>query len=276
MVYTHPKLTFLYIPLDEGSCHWTETFLELFSGLESYEVISSQTMAHWNIIEQSPHMRYENYSSISISTNISGYFQNFKYITDAETIIRSAFKFSEKYTQHAQNTIQWLKRKFEHMISSPYLVGIHMRLGDILEPRLVEYGYRATNRTFYEQSMRIMADKYDINKLLFVVSSDNITRAKAMLEPLHEHYHITYLDEGGTANEDFAVLSSMDHMITSGGTFGFWAAWRVPGDVIYFSEYAYPASPLAQLGYCRECFNFPQWVPVGNSLPKCECPMLRV
>lgn len=224
-------------------------------------------MTGWPTIEQSPHMRYMDYN-ITSSTIITGYFQNNNYIIDASDEIRSAFHLNERYMNHAIDTIQNIRNKF-HNLSSPRLVGTHIRLGDILEPKFVEHGYVATNTSFYEQAMRIMAKKHGRDKSIFVVSSDTISGAKEMLAPLEGEYHIKYLDHNGTVLEDFSVLYNMDHMITSGGTFGFWAAWNVPGDVVYFSEYAKPGSSLRQTGYCQECLYFPTWIPVGNSLPSC-------
>mgnify|MGYP001791773889 FL=1 len=252
----------LFHILDTPRCGWTGRLQKVFKGLKNVRVITRAQSATWAKIKQEPYMSYQHYN-ISASTTISGFFQNRKYLSDAKQVIRQAFQFSDSYARHSEKVLHRASEKFAK-VTSPILVGVQIRLGDMKKPEIIKCGYTMTNSTFYEQAFRHMGHLHEVERLIFVVSSDTISDTRKMLASLSKRYNIYYM-EGGSPEEDMCALSNTHHIITSGGTFGFWPAWFVNGTVIYFSGYARPGSTLEKIGYCGECFNLPTWTPLGNS-----------
>jgi len=201
-------------------------------------------------------MKYSNITEPSGKKDIAiqGFRQNFKYFEHASTLISELFTLNEELQNYSK------------AVTSAYSgvrVGVHIRLGDLMEQRIINYGYVMAQADFYRQSMDYFVNKFSPQNVTFLALSDSINKAKELLANLT--HNIAYI-EGGTMEQDFATLIACDHIITSGGTFGFWAAWLNRGKVVYFSEYCRPNSTLASKGYCRECFNLPQWIPMGNTI----------
>ena len=193
---------------------------------------------------------------------IGGYRQNFRYFNESKHSLRRLFKFRQHYLDVAEELKGDVRRCFSD-IRQLVLVAVHLRRGDFMSKRMLLHGHNLAGAPFLNKSMSIMADRYGRDRIVFVVTSDTMSEAKKTMSNLTANYNVFFV-EGKTAKEDFAILSSMDHMVTSGGTFGFWAAWLCGGDVIYFSEFARPGSGLEKLGYCMKCFNLPEWTPVPN------------
>jgi len=74
-------------------------------------------------------------------------------------------------------------------------------------------------------------------------------------------YNLIHLH--GDANTDLATLSMTQHVIMSGGTYGFWAAWLAGGTTVYYSDFAKKGSKFDQ-DFCQVCFYPPDWVGLSG------------
>ena len=74
----------------------------------------------------------------------------------------------------------------------------------------------------------------------FVVVSDNIKWCKQNVKDPD-----VVFSPFTNAFDDFALLTSCDHVIVTSGTFGWWGAWLSSGKTVYFSGYPRPNSKLS-------------------------------
>ena len=241
---------------------------DLFEGVSAeVKIVPASHTRSWSTVNETQYMQYDD---IRVQNNdklqIRGYRQNYRYFIDSKNALRRLFQFRQHYVDVADKLKRELLQSFSD-IRQPVLVGVHVRIGDIMEQELQSYGYNVARKSFFEKSMSIMANRHGRDRIIFVITSDTMSEAKATMSNLSVNYNVFFV-EGKLAHEDFAILSSMDHMVTSGGTFGFWAAWLCGGDVIYFSEYCTPGSELEKEGYCMTCFNLPEWLlsPIKSAL----------
>jgi galactoside 2-L-fucosyltransferase 1/2 len=140
------------------------------------------------------------------------------------------------------------------------IVGIHVRRGDMRRQGLEKIGYRLATAEYIERAMAYFEDLYwapgDNKFMIFVVCSDDISwfsrevnTYKAYIVYSHDH----------TAAEDMAVLSLCDHVITTVGTFSWWAGWLSGGTVVYYGGYPKPNTTLYQR-MNKNDFYPPEWI----------------
>ena len=60
---------------------------------------------------------------------------------------------------------------------------------------------------------------------------------------------------------DLAIMSMMEHMIMTTGTYGWWGAWLANGRTVYYQKWPRPNSTLSK-GFVREDFFPPYWIPM--------------
>ncbi|ELT93801.1 hypothetical protein CAPTEDRAFT_49636, partial [Capitella teleta] len=54
--------------------------------------------------------------------------------------------------------------------------------------------------------------------------------------------------------EDLAMLAACDHVISSTGTFSFWAGWLSKGVVLYYKNFPRKGSPLDKVFQPADAF----------------------
>jgi galactoside 2-L-fucosyltransferase 1/2 len=98
------------------------------------------------------------------------------------------------------------------------------------------------------------------SRIFFFVASDDIKWAKKHLKGDDVVFSPQLKFE-----DDFAVLTNCDHIILSGGTFGWWAAWlsTKQGRVVYFDKYPRPNSKLSHKLDLKRYYN-PFWVAINK------------
>jgi len=99
---------------------------------------------------------------------------------------------------------------------------------------------------------------------VFLVASDSLNEAMDMFNStgLTAKYNVIRLH--GDAGTDLATLSMTQHVIMSGGTYGFWAAWLAGGTTIYYSNFARNGTRFHE-HFCPSCFYPPEWVALNES-----------
>lgn len=119
-------------------------------------------------------------------------------------------------------------------VTSTTIVAIHCRRTDYTNHLRFYYSLAVTEYYFYK-AMDIMRLKYGPN-VAFVVATDELLWAKEKFGYSFDDVYFSNDFYEKVSKEgfifDFALLSSMDHIITSPGTFSATAAYFVDGDVI--------------------------------------------
>jgi hypothetical protein len=142
--------------------------------------------------------------------NLAGYFQTEKYFEDCKNDIRGLFKLSSAHNSYIND-------KYGPVLSNTDVVGVHLRTysrGNI-DPRHIHPD--VLDNAEYLKS----AFKYFGKNKTYIICSDNISRAKAVLGERDNFYYI----EGEENYIDFWLLKLCSHNICSASTFSWWASW---------------------------------------------------
>lgn len=149
------------------------------------------------------------YSEIKINkessiTNISGYFQSFKYFAKYEDSIRSDFVFKKEILQKCSSFIEKIKTK--------PLIAIHVRRSDYVNSR----AHITLNKKFCENAL----SKTGLKTFQLIYFSDEIEWCKNNLPRYEDTIYSEHTDI-----EDLCLMTLCDHYILSASTFGWWGAW---------------------------------------------------
>nr|KAI8732617.1 galactoside 2-alpha-L-fucosyltransferase 1-like [Biomphalaria glabrata] len=185
---------------------------------------------------------------------LSGSFQSWKYFQHIQAEIRREFTFSVPLQEKVQTILAAHRKKFlNHAV-----VGIHARRGDFLEPKNIKLGYGVPNRSYFEKAMSTMKTLLGKKNVTFLVASDDLTWCQENLNDSS----VSILPQGEPSFH-LALLASCDHVIISGGTFGWWTAWLANGITIYFKNFILPNSKLTG-GYDKDDYFLPGWIGLDN------------
>lgn len=254
--------TFVMIGEDNKQCQWIHWLKDIFKPINTtIPLVPTSIAAHWQNLGESGPMTFQTIKPQRINRTISGYRQSWKYFgTDIEQRgVRQTFQLSNKYENFANISLL----KYRLMFNASIVVGVHMRLGDLLNSDRKEYGYQMASTKFYAKSMEVVIKISGGNpkNVVFAIASDSVKLATTMISSLNTNYNIVWIQ--GSVYEDFAVLSKCDHSIMSGGTFGFWASWFAKGLTFYNTNFAKPGSELGKI-FISKNFYLPSWIPVES------------
>ena len=156
---------------------------------------------------------------------LAGYMQSWKYFDSYRDDIRSMFTFSghvfnaslraiERKLVNFLNNNRTVEKQTDAPLRMPTLVGIHVRRGDILDPGQAAHGHRPATEEYLLRAALHFQRVYAA-VVFVVISNDNAYCKRLFTEP-----NFLIMDSGTPAEVDIAVLSLMDHIILSVGTYG--------------------------------------------------------
>ena len=185
---------------------------------------------------------------------IGDWLQSWKYFRHVFPEVRQQFVFNKDVRQTAEYVVGNLRDKASFQAT---VVGIHMRIGDILHDEFLrDHGYRTAPDSYVHNAIDYIMQKYE--DVIFIVCSDDITQAKKVigLRDLEIHYFSI------SPIHDMAILSKCDHVIMTVGTFGWWAGFLSNGTVIYY-KYPYAENSPAWKAHNYDDFYLPHWIGLG-------------
>ncbi len=145
---------------------------------------------------------------------LAGYWQDLRYFSDVEEVIRKDFLF--------KNEAKGENKKMLDRVHNVESVGIHVRRGDYLtDEKTIELAGVA-DLTYYKQAVSFMNAKLT-NPQYFVFSDDP--------EWVRKHFDIEVpfelVEVNGQAKgyEDLRLLSHCAHQVISNSSFGWWGGW---------------------------------------------------
>lgn len=259
--YTLTHNATFVLPNSKG-CQWMDWLGDLFQSINStVPLLHYSLMKKWPVIGETGFTQYNPIPDRKDNFTIAGFRQTWKYFNGEKSkeLLRNFFKFTEKYEIFATVTVEQHKSKLKATIA----IGIHMRIGDLLQPDRQKYGYQMATSLYYLNVMELVVKRLVVNvtDIAFLVATDSPMQAKQILLNLNATYNIVWLE--GTAFEDFAVLSKCDHSIMSGGTFGLWASWLAKGNTFYYNNFSVPNSDFGR-GFISSNFYPSDWISVGG------------
>jgi galactoside 2-L-fucosyltransferase 1/2 len=155
------------------------------------------------------------------NVSLLGYYQSYKYFEDVKFELRREFIFKERLT----NAVDLFLDKFAPK-EICIRVGVHVRRTDITNPENTDRGYLQPPLSYYQHAMDFFRIKYA--RVRFFVASDDMTWCRARLPGSD-----IYFSEN-SVEFDLTLLSMCNHVITSVGTFSWWAGWLCTGTTLYY------------------------------------------
>ncbi|PVD33137.1 hypothetical protein C0Q70_08586 [Pomacea canaliculata] len=165
---------------------------------------------------------------------IGTYLQSWRYFFEHEAEIRQAMKFKDSVVSQAQQVVDSLRQKYNRT-----LTGVHVRRGDYLDYK--GRGYKTAPLTYLLHAMDYVTKRF--GDVTFVVSSDDVIWCQ---EQFANTSDVIVLSANSTPAVDMMTLASLDHMIMTVGTFGWWASFLNPGVTVYYRDFVHPGTFLSQ------------------------------
>lgn len=141
-----------------------------------------------------------------------GFWQNSRYVTDVESVLREKFVFC--------NEIGGKNKEIQKMIKDSTSVALHVRRGDYLS----ESGlYDICNIDYYNNAIKKLNElvKAEMNYFVF---SDDIVWCKKNLNILSNAHYIDW-NNNDESWIDMYLMSQCKHNIIANSTFSWWGAW---------------------------------------------------
>ena len=197
------------------------------------------------------------------NVTISGYLQSFKYFEDvSEEIFKTYSDINppvlEKVKSFKESVRQEAKKRLSY--HNPTFVCLHVRREDFLLKMNVDLGYKVASEEDINFAMNWIQKKY--KQVLFIVASNGKSWCERHLKKEN-----VFISNFTSAEDDFTLMQSCDHMIMTVGMFGWWAAWMTShrgGDAMYYRN------PFTVGSFMHGQFNratyFPEhWLSYGNN-----------
>ncbi|XP_064599415.1 galactoside alpha-(1,2)-fucosyltransferase 2-like [Liolophura sinensis] len=186
---------------------------------------------------------------------LEGYLQSFLYFNRYEHELRCQFQFSPDVIEKAKQVLHNQVKALPKAVSTgATLVAVHVRRGDRLAAHSIALGQTFASKEYIRKAQDYFKQKY--NRVVFVVCSDSIEWCAENIPGVD-----TIFIQGQSAVEDLAVMSQCQHAILTVGTFGWWMAWLVNGDTVYYGRRFEPNSKLASQWNMSHHYP-PNWIPM--------------
>ncbi|BFZ21029.1 hypothetical protein BsWGS_24068 [Bradybaena similaris] len=164
--------------------------------------------------------------------------------------VRQEFTFQDSVANDAAKILRDVQLKQ----NSSMFIGVHVRRGDFLSEKYKGKGYKVADKSYFTKAFSLMKSKFPGRNITFLVASDdlpwclkNLVRNDVVIMP------------PASPSVHLAVLASCDHMIITGGTFGWWSGWLANGYVIYFTGY------MAHTEWTKNHQYYPRlWIGMGD------------
>ena len=184
-----------------------------------------------------------------------GFLQSWRYFDRVKDKVRERLQFKPVIQEQAAAYVQ------SHRKGAAKMVGIHVRKGD------TECGLCGGKRylLFPSDSYVEKAMAHFQGEVHFIVASDNSTWCAS--QKVFQRPNIHVVTETHTGSLDLAILASCDAVITTIGTFGWWAGWLSNGDVVYYKD-QFVMDHAINKGKVVEADYYPEgWVGLGDDVP---------
>ncbi|XP_055355406.1 galactoside alpha-(1,2)-fucosyltransferase 1-like [Paramacrobiotus metropolitanus] len=189
---------------------------------------------------------------------LSGYGQSWKYFREVANKVRAMYTYKQKIQMEAINTIMdgLTSLHIRGILSSAMesvRVGMHVRRGDIVtDAGQRNHGHVAATDDYLLRMVLRVQDKQK-NVVFFVISND-----QEYCHKLFRKENFVFV-EGHTAEVDMALMTFMDVVVLSVGSYGWWAAFLSDAtDVYYFKDWPRNGSDFAK-GVSAEDYFLPAW-----------------
>ncbi|KAK3103586.1 hypothetical protein FSP39_020359 [Pinctada imbricata] len=186
------------------------------------------------------------------SYTLTLYLQSWRYFNDSIPELRKQLIFRSN-VQNRANAIfdNILKKLGKSKRSDVIFIAIHIRRGDMVNNG---FGYQVATGDYIKRAVKYFSN---ITNRIFVVCSNDLNWGRNNIPGDEKVEYVT----GNPREVDFAILASCDHIITTVGSFSWWAGFLNKGTVLYFKWPAKEGSRLRH-AYSKDYSDYflPHWI----------------
>lgn len=205
-----------------------------------------------------PRPRYYEHFKVPMYGNIrvSGYLQSWKFFSDSFPDIKKQFRWKPSIKIKARNIVSVLVNKTLPGIPrlSITTVGIHVRRGDY-----VREGRPTADRQYFKDAMVYFTQRYGHVVFLVATTLDAESKNWTLTNVINDCANCVFTGFNDRF-VDMAILSMLDHIVISTGTYGWWAAFLNRGTVIH-----YDWIPQHHPKFNRDDYILPYWIGIQPS-----------
>ncbi|XP_059151068.1 galactoside 2-alpha-L-fucosyltransferase SEC1-like [Physella acuta] len=187
------------------------------------------------------------------NVTVSGSLQSWRFFSHIQDEIRREFTFRPIIQQKTTRFYNSLRENYTDTV----FIGVHVRRADFLTPDNLKLGFQSPDVAYFTKAFNYMRSIVS-NNTLFIVASDDLEWCRVNLN----HTDVKLLEPDSPENH-MSILSSSDHVIITGGSFGWWSAWLARGLKIYFKGFPNPGTKLAKEFNLRDYYP-PGWIGLDN------------
>lgn len=208
------------------------------------------------------------------NVQLRGFYQSWKYFNEYSDELRRELTFHPQILGTAQSFLSQAISKHlnppttdsENKTSSPVLVGIHVRRGDMLTTAHIARGYTVASAAYIQRAMSYFIEKFPSaiaeRRFMFVVASNDLDWAAAHVKLNRTDSEIQIpivFSSSMIAEIDLAILASCNHTIATVGTFSWWAGWLAGGIVTYYPHFPASGTFLDRIFNANDHWK-PEWI----------------
>lgn len=188
---------------------------------------------------------------------VDDYLQVLAYFDSYRDDIRYMFQYNDEISLAA---IQQIEKKVQESLKLSYvpalfpnLVGIHVRRGDILDSLNDAHGHTPASADYLLKAVSYMQTHH--SPVLFIVVSNDYPYCRQ----LFQGSNFAFADPQ-PEQIDMAVLTMMDYLVLTVGTFGWWSAYLSDAkEILYYNNWPKNGSLMAS-GFNHKDYFPPIWV----------------
>ncbi|CAG5128535.1 unnamed protein product [Candidula unifasciata] len=219
-------------------------------------VAQMQDSGGWQVVREKHAYAFDTRLLNLTKENISigGYLQSYKYFKDYADEVRQEFLFSDSIANEAYLIVHNLISERKGNL----FVGVHIRRGDFLNGGNPKLGYGVPEKSYFLKAFKWMQSKFPNRNITYLVASDDLNWCNDNLKS----DNVLALPNAPPAIH-MAILSSCDHVIMSGGTYGWWSSFLAGGYVVYFKGFMSKGTTFGD-SFNPETYYPPLWVGMEN------------
>lgn len=181
---------------------------------------------------------------------VGEYLQSWKYFEHTFDEVRNELSLKKRISERVKSIVEDYRDVYTLKYSqTPVVVGVHIRRGDLASEAFSLGGVRPAPDEYIHRAVDYMLKKF--KNVVFIVCSDGMDYAKFIMD--YKNMSVEYVHSSPI--EDFALLTSCDHVITTVGSFGWWAGFLSGGTVIYYKY------PMKEGTFERTEYNYDDFFP---------------
>ncbi|KAL4230180.1 Galactoside 2-alpha-L-fucosyltransferase 2-like [Mactra antiquata] len=182
------------------------------------------------------------------------YLQSWKYFSHVFNEVRKELKFKDRINDPIKSILSDYREAYTlKYAQNVTIVGVHIRRGDLASDDFSLGGVRPAPDEYIRHAIDYIYQEF--KNIVFIVCSDDMEYAQVVMKyskPPVEFVHNEPI-------HDLALLANCDHVITTVGSYGWWAGFLSQGIVLYY-KYPMKEGTFERTEYNYDDFFPPNWI----------------